>query len=841
MPGSWNGFTNSNDADAMGSFRMIKRPFAGGQYKTTLNIQATDGDTSAGTYQMLFTSGPESNQYANKWVDATLTAGELIEVTYQGNNDNEITVENGFHYTFLFNDNGYESTSTIVFKTERTPVTIEDVNGLPATPVEAGDSVQVSVMLSAVPSPEERIFLRYSTDEFSSSDVVEVTNFDGTASGSVYLPSQPFNSVVQFYALSTTVAPENWNNNIDLLTLQFNNNEDGNYTYSYETEVVIAPLNGSTEISLTPNFRWSAVDSAETYAFQIATENTFSEPILDQSALSDTSYTISEAEKLAPNTKHFWRFRADNQESWSSIYTFTTRTGIAYANLQFPSSAAVDSGMTTTIYGQVYVPTITGEADSSADISVWTGVNVENTDPSTWDESKWKPAFFNEDKNPNDEYSAEIGDSLSPGEYFYAFRYQYQDKDLVYGGDQGFWNAENNPNGNLVVQEVPELISPADDATDVIVAPHLRWETSSTHQAGFQIQIATDADFNQLIVDRNNISAESQTFSVPENALRYEQAYSWRIRTLYENSSSSWSEVFSFTTLKSAPSAPEITNPENGETDVPIPTVLSWSEAEGAIDYELELSLSSDFEPVVIHETNIIALSYTNDTLETGQLYFWRVRAQNETGNSAWSSPFSFTTIPDAPSQPEIQSPQNGNTAEFNDEFLTLNWNSVSGAASYQVQLSLNDEFSTTLIDTSEVTTDTLAVEGLDDETTYFWRVKAMNSGGESDWSAVAEFITPTDVSLEDDAVIPDYALNQNYPNPFNPATTVSFQLPAEHHVTISVYDLTGRLVSTLADRRYSSGKHSVTFNAEQLSSGIYIVRMRTENFTQSIKMTLLK
>lgn len=83
--------------------------------------------------------------------------------------------------------------------------------------------------------------------------------------------------------------------------------------------------------------------------------------------------------------------------------------------------------------------------------------------------------------------------------------------------------------------------------------------------------------------------------------------------------------------------------------------------------------------------------------------------------------------------------------------------------------------------------------------------------------------------------------LNQNYPNPFNPATTIGFALPKAQRVHLQVFDLTGRLVETLADRNYSAGQHRVTFNASSLSSGIYFYRLTTDSGVLTRKMTVLK
>ncbi len=85
------------------------------------------------------------------------------------------------------------------------------------------------------------------------------------------------------------------------------------------------------------------------------------------------------------------------------------------------------------------------------------------------------------------------------------------------------------------------------------------------------------------------------------------------------------------------------------------------------------------------------------------------------------------------------------------------------------------------------------------------------------------------------------YALQPAYPNPFNPNTIVPFALPEAGRVQIEVFDITGRKVAVLANGRFSAGSHQVTFNADQLSSGVYIIKgiLAGKAFIQ--KVTLIK
>ncbi len=85
------------------------------------------------------------------------------------------------------------------------------------------------------------------------------------------------------------------------------------------------------------------------------------------------------------------------------------------------------------------------------------------------------------------------------------------------------------------------------------------------------------------------------------------------------------------------------------------------------------------------------------------------------------------------------------------------------------------------------------------------------------------------------------FALGQNYPNPFNPETNIRYQLSHASHVMIEIYDITGRMVAELVNRQEAAGHHSVIFNGQDLSSGLYFYRIDTGDFRATRKMILIK
>jgi hypothetical protein len=86
-----------------------------------------------------------------------------------------------------------------------------------------------------------------------------------------------------------------------------------------------------------------------------------------------------------------------------------------------------------------------------------------------------------------------------------------------------------------------------------------------------------------------------------------------------------------------------------------------------------------------------------------------------------------------------------------------------------------------------------------------------------------------------------DFSLDRAYPNPFNPVTTLSFAIPIDSEVYLSIYNLQGREVSTLIDGNMNAGYHSVVWNADSHSSGVYFVKMVAGEYVNTQKLMLIK
>ena len=108
---------------------------------------------------------------------------------------------------------------------------------------------------------------------------------------------------------------------------------------------------------------------------------------------------------------------------------------------------------------------------------------------------------------------------------------------------------------------------------------------------------------------------------------------------------------------------------------------------------------------------------------------------------------------------------------------------------------------------------------------------------------ATNSYFAPLVTRIKNDIKQPNgFILHQNYPNPFNPGTTIKYALPTAGYITISIYNVLGEEIRELVSENQSAGNYELYFNASDLTSGIYIYRLKTSTgFSNSRKMLLIK
>jgi hypothetical protein len=191
---------------------------------------------------------------------------------------------------------------------------------------------------------------------------------------------------------------------------------------------------------------------------------------------------------------------------------------------------------------------------------------------------------------------------------------------------------------------------------------------------------------------------------------------------------------------------PNLNSPANASTNQAISVTLDWTSVTGNTGYPYQIDIVNTFDsPQLISNataTNISEVSING--LSFGTTYYWRVKTQNATGTSDWSTVFSFTTANGI----TLYTPTNGSTNQALS--ITLDWSSLTGNAGYKYQYDTVNTFDSPnlVTNTTGINISETAIGNLAFNTTYYWRVAVLGANGQSDWSTVFSFTTANGITL---------------------------------------------------------------------------------------------
>jgi hypothetical protein len=132
---------------------------------------------------------------------------------------------------------------------------------------------------------------------------------------------------------------------------------------------------------------------------------------------------------------------------------------------------------------------------------------------------------------------------------------------------------------------------------------------------------------------------------------------------------------------------------------------------------------------------------------------------------------------------------------------------------------------------------------------TYYYRLRQVDLDGAANMTYEIVITVTTPLDVDDGGGVPRrFVLHDNYPNPFNPTTTIRYELPSLCKVTVTVYDILGNKVATLADESQTAGVRSLVWNASGKASGLYILQVTaidletpSRSFAETKRMVLMK
>ncbi len=287
----------------------------------------------------------------------------------------------------------------------------------------------------------------------------------------------------------------------------------------------------------------------------------------------------------------------------------------------------------------------------------------------------------------------------------------------------------------------PTLSSPANGAVNQPTTLTFTWNAASG-ATSYRLQVSTDSLFSNFFFDDSIIAGTTWQVLLAHNT-----SYYWHVRAKNLGGVSAYSQGRSFSTVIAPPSIPTLVAPATGAVNQPLTVLLTWNAAATASTYRLQVSTDSAFTVTLVNDSTISDTVYQVGLLSNHIKYYWRVKASNIGGASAYTSTWNFTTIVAAPVTPVLFLPPNN--AQNQSAAVALVWRSSAGATTYRLQVSIDSLFGTTAYEDSTISDTTQQMSSLAISTSYFWRTSASNIGGTSPWSLARRFTTTSDVARQ--------------------------------------------------------------------------------------------
>jgi|GEM_PF-1477808 len=315
-------------------------------------------------------------------------------------------------------------------------------------------------------------------------------------------------------------------------------------------------------------------------------------------------------------------------------------------------------------------------------------------------------------------------------------------------------------------------------------------------------------------------------------------------------------ESMEFTTNNNPPASFNLLSPEDGLIlDEPI--TLDWEDSADkrvglseqtlsglkapgdvrAITYDVWYSTNGDFDPhEEINDLTESTYAFEEGEFELGRTYCWKVRAWDGL-NETWSGPdeyWSFT-IRDPSADVNVTS----FTAEGTDNGIDVCWECADEVTGFNLYRSTGRGDGKAVNPRDRLNADLIKGESpyeyldttVERDTTYSYWLEAIDVGGSS------ETFGPVECAWNG-ALPTTYALYQSRPNPATGNATIAFDLPEDTKVTLTVYDISGRKVTTVVDETMTVGTHERTVSG--LAPGVYVYRLEAGAFTASRKMVVV-
>jgi len=282
-----------------------------------------------------------------------------------------------------------------------------------------------------------------------------------------------------------------------------------------------------------------------------------------------------------------------------------------------------------------------------------------------------------------------------------------------------------------IYQEAYSLTAPNNYAAQNVTSNSFMANWSSVQLANsYKIDVSTNSTFSSILPNYNGLTISGTNINIV--GLNANTTYYCRVKAISNNTTSSYSNTISVKTNIPAPIVNQTTMITENSFN------CNWESVTGATGYQLDVSTNISFSS---YQTGYSNLAVTNTSkivsgLTPGTNYFFRVRAVNSNGVSQNSETTNIITKPGSPIANQA--------TNINNSWFVANWNGTTGASSYQIDVSTDDDFSSFVgnYNNYSITVTSTAITALNSNTNYYYRVRAVNSSGAGQYSSIINLKT---------------------------------------------------------------------------------------------------
>jgi fibronectin type 3 domain-containing protein len=464
--------------------------------------------------------------------------------------------------------------------------------------------------------------------------------------------------------------------------------------YSQSPPTLLTPENNSTCVPLNFEFTWTDVSAA--YRIEISLNSDMSNPFISDVTGSETKYTASFTNY---NTTYYWQVTAvypgvPPTERPSAIWTFRTKP--------FPPSLSSPNNNQQCLTKKVNFTwgSVSGATKYKLQVST---------------SSDFSTTVYDQDT------ITQLNASVVVPNYNTVYYWRVR-------GNEPCETDYSQVRSFSTSKQPPTLVSPNDGASFVALRAGLSWSISDNPE-GFALQVALDSLFTTIISDQYTTNTFDSVNLGSSNT-----TYWWRVKAIYSDCETEYSNIWKFITLYNGPS---LKHPANDTSCAPLNLNLVWDAVEGASAYRVRVSENEDMSSPIINKHPVNATN-TLVTLPKGLTkYYWTVRAEDNNNTGAWSDTLSFTT------NVEIAQklyPPNG--TEKLPVSITLKWQKLAQGTNYLIQVAKDPDFKNPEIDKRIQDADTLNIKLKQFFATYYWRISTQYLTCKNPWSDVWTFNT---------------------------------------------------------------------------------------------------